>query len=68
MELIVRTQKETNRVMRTHFLETAEVVRTGKKPTERGTLTLLTRWRGALVRTQKESDRPIRTHQLEMAE
>ena len=40
----------------------------GKKPTDRGALTLWRRQREELVRTQKETDRPRRTHKLETAE
>ena len=40
----------------------------GKKPTERGTLTLWGRQREGLLRTRKETNRAMRTHVLETAE
>ena len=92
-ERVFKTRKGTDRLRRTHILETASggtcqytkrnqpievhslpgdgrerhLSGHGKKPTDRGALTV---WRGhgeGLVGTQKETDRPRCTHNLETA-
>ena len=66
---LVKTQKETDRPSRAHFLETAEgLVRTRKNSTEKGALTSCRRQREGLVKIRKESDRSRRAHFLETAE
>ena len=70
-EGLVRTRKGTERVMHTHFLETAEggtCQNTEKKPTERGALTFWRQQREGVVKTWKETDRARHTHKLETAE